>query len=405
MTYRELLELYKKCELDEAQMKKVKADIERQDAISDFLYEESEIPDFTDLGEDQVKEPGWDMEMQFASLVKKSIRRAFIRLGAVILLLTLAAVLFIQFALPQLVSHRYYNPGEEAAENTNRMSLDLAAYTELMIPGYYRDTVAVDANGYGDYDIFIQQNTSYTGTFTNLAGKIKRGKLNLYDRNVLNVPPVNTFGWFQMRGDTTKSLRKLEEEGEQVFSVIGNREDAAEALKELSDSQNYMGYVTLDRMMTYSELMEFIGREEIGPAVWCAVAANSCEGDDMFLTENLGFQCSLSRCSSLNWDREKYPNLIAWDEESDAKTENPTELIEDEGYMTTHFISLLSYLSEQEKFLDMMDVNPADLRDAAKYVKENGITVYGFAVLLDKEEALRLHELDEVYEVYTCPVK
>lgn len=421
MTYREMLELYKRCELDEAQMKKVRADIERQDAISDYLYEESEIPDFNtkpEHGHGQedtgIENEASEMksfekvelaEKQFAALVKKSIRRAFIKLGAVILVLTLVIVLFIQFALPELVSERYYNPGEEAAENTNRISLDLAAYTELMIPGYYRDTVAVDANGYGDYDIFIQQNVSYTGTFTNLAGKIKKGKLNLYDRNVLNAPPVNTFGWFQMQGDTTKSLREQEEEGRQVFSIVGNREDAAEALKELSNTQDYMGYVTLDRMMSYGELMEFMDREEIGPAAWCAVVTEPYEDDGMFQTENLGFQCSLSKCSVLNWDREKYPNLIVWDQESDAKTENPMELIEDEAYMTTHFISLLRYLSEQEEFLDMMEVVPADLSDAAKYVEENGITVYGFAVLLDKEEALRLHELDEVYEVYTCPVR
>ena len=38
MTYRELLELYKTGELELEQRKKVEKDIERQEAISDYLY-------------------------------------------------------------------------------------------------------------------------------------------------------------------------------------------------------------------------------------------------------------------------------------------------------------------------------------------------------------------------------
>ena len=43
MTYRELLELYKTGELELEQRKKVEKDIERQEAISDYLYEQEDI--------------------------------------------------------------------------------------------------------------------------------------------------------------------------------------------------------------------------------------------------------------------------------------------------------------------------------------------------------------------------
>ena len=49
MTYRELLHLYKQGKLDTEKKKQVEAEIEKQDAISEFLYEEGEIPDFSDL--------------------------------------------------------------------------------------------------------------------------------------------------------------------------------------------------------------------------------------------------------------------------------------------------------------------------------------------------------------------
>ena len=43
MTYRELLQLYKQGKLDMEKKKQVEAEIEKQDAISEFLYEEGDI--------------------------------------------------------------------------------------------------------------------------------------------------------------------------------------------------------------------------------------------------------------------------------------------------------------------------------------------------------------------------
>ncbi|MDF2514018.1 MAG: hypothetical protein K0S04_3884 [Herbinix sp.] len=45
MTYRELLELYKRNELEEGKKTEVAAEIEKQEAISDYLYEKAEIPE------------------------------------------------------------------------------------------------------------------------------------------------------------------------------------------------------------------------------------------------------------------------------------------------------------------------------------------------------------------------
>ena len=56
--------------------------------------------------------------------------------------------------------------------------LDMSAYTELRIPGYYRNNVMVSDEGYGDYDINIVQNMSYTGNFTNVSGKVEKGSLS-----------------------------------------------------------------------------------------------------------------------------------------------------------------------------------------------------------------------------------
>lgn len=57
MTYRELLNLYKQGKLDDVRKKEVEAAIEKQDAISEFLYEEGEIPEFSDLESENAENP------------------------------------------------------------------------------------------------------------------------------------------------------------------------------------------------------------------------------------------------------------------------------------------------------------------------------------------------------------
>ena len=44
MTYRELLKLYQEGKLDEEQKQEVEQSVEKQEAISEYLYEKEEIP-------------------------------------------------------------------------------------------------------------------------------------------------------------------------------------------------------------------------------------------------------------------------------------------------------------------------------------------------------------------------
>ena len=106
----------------------------------------------------------------FTKRVNRAIRRAFLKMGAAVCAVTLVVVLLILFVLPNIVSNFYYDPGRIVGENssggtTNQMSLDLAVYTELALPGTYRDDVQVEDRGYGNYDINIYQSVSRSGEF------------------------------------------------------------------------------------------------------------------------------------------------------------------------------------------------------------------------------------------------
>ncbi|MEI3437621.1 MAG: hypothetical protein V8Q83_05355 [Blautia sp.] len=68
MTYKELLRLYKEGKLNEQQRQQIEQDIQRQDAISEYLYEEGEIPGmeetvpFQTEGSEKEQSPGKNMD-------------------------------------------------------------------------------------------------------------------------------------------------------------------------------------------------------------------------------------------------------------------------------------------------------------------------------------------------------
>lgn len=180
MTYRELLKLYQEGKLDKAQTDEVEHAIEKQEAISEYLYEKEEIPGLEVL-QGQEKEEVFvqgndaesEEEQRFVKMIQKTIRRTFLKMGAIVGAGVLAVVLCVIFVLPQVVSAFYYNPNEvvgigEGSDNitTTRMSLDLSVYSELFWPGSYRNTVNAVAEGYGTYNISIPQGISYDGKFT-----------------------------------------------------------------------------------------------------------------------------------------------------------------------------------------------------------------------------------------------
>ena len=164
MTYRELLNLYKQGKLDDVRKKEVEAAIEKQDAISEFLYEEGEIPEFSDLESENAENPEnkeWlagqknnqkdEINRQFIKEIRWSIRKAFIKMGMIVGVAVLVIVLCAVFILPKAVSDFYYNPNEVVGKyeemTTTRMDLDLSVYSELFLPGNHRSQVSAVSRG------------------------------------------------------------------------------------------------------------------------------------------------------------------------------------------------------------------------------------------------------------------
>ncbi len=403
MKYSELLTLYKDEKLDNATKKQVEADIERHEAISEYLFEQEE-----ETGIEALEFP--KVNNDFDQMVNRAIRRVFIKIGICIIAITLGIVIFLIFFLPEIVDSFYYNPEKSTGEHGNQLGLDLAVYTELCIPANNRKSAYVTGRGYGNYDIIIPQDISYNDFFINFAGKIEKGTLLMYDADALNPPVQNAFAWFQMEGNISDSLSDLIDRNKKInYCAAGDVNSAAKKLIELNESEKYTAYVTLDKIMPYEKFMKYLNRisEKISfENVWCAVCTkNGIKSSDTerFCIENLGFNCALTSSHNLDWDREKYPYMLLWDGTSDKATFTE-QLIEDmqkEEFMKTHFTSLLRYMAEQKQFLKMMGRQPQQYSDAADYVEKNGLMVYGFVCIAGKDSILKLQKENKVYEIYT----
>lgn len=412
MTYRELLELYKSGELELEQRKKVEKDIERQEAISDYLYEQEDIPELTGILEEKEQRQD-DIDSEFIKLVNRSIRRAFRRLGITVFVAAVALVLLVQFCLPNLVSGFYYNPAQSIGDkeySANQMSRDMAVYSELFLPGKRRLSVQAESKGYGKYNITVNQTSSFTGTMTDVSGEIVRGKLRYYDNNILRKPAFNVFAYSNLvvkEGNTleenieyTRKYFKMKDNEEVNMCAAGTKEESIKTLKSLDSQKMYIGYVSLDKIMTYEDFKKYIDKQDLSE-VWCAVQT---------LDENIGFVCNPSYTSAIEWDKKKYPNLLPGCDPDEMNNDDEWDTMEKnllkESYASQHFVSLLNYLANQKKFLTMMEetsneYTPERLRENASYIKKNGLKIYGFATIADKDTLLKLSKQNEVYEIYS----
>lgn len=422
MTYRQILDKYKKNALPEEKQKEVAADIEKYEAISDYLYEESEIPDineaFSKPNENTCGcngsgcDPGpagsitdsAQRAEDFTAVVNRSIRKAFLKLGITVFAAAALLILFVQFILPGIVDNFYYDPTEIVSQPTdsfieNRMSRDIGTYTELVMPETHRTDVTAESLGYGKYNISIHQNLSYTDFFSTATGDVTRGKLRLFNEDILRKPTGNAFGWSQIYVDfkngeyQTKSLTELYritdertkndvEEGEIMHGAAGSPEQSLETIKGLRDDMPYYAYVTFERMLDFSQVEKII---------------DPADKDDFMITEPWLAVDTYPRSNAP--DGSSYGNITTLPKIGFI-VQDQDNVSENEELQQKHFTDMLDYMAEQTDFLKMFDEDPQTFADASQLIKKNGLHIYGMGCTVSKSTMLKLMEFDNVREIY-----
>jgi len=382
MTFREMLELYKNGTLPDEIKEQVEKEIEKHEAISDYLYDTDDTVIIDSFTDEDAEIGDKNDDMQFVKMINSAIRKAFLKAGVIVGTVVLFITLSVIFVLPGVVSEFYYDPGETVGEYegipTTRMSLDLSVYSEMFLPGKYRNIVIAEDIGYGEYNISIPQPVSYTGIHTTVAGKLERGRLTLYDPNLLRFPTGNAF--------------VLPEGVEWYFSgmgAAGEPADAFAALESLDEDEIYTAYFSLEEITDYMTLYEEFGKM----AEWCAVYDGRTMGNTI-----MGF-CTRPGGYSMSWDREKYPYLCLLDG-ADIKS----DISSDPAKMQTHFLSMMQYLNDHPEAMELFGSNGMKWDNAIEYVEENGIQIYGFVAETDKATIMDIASSENISYVYTVPV-
>ncbi|SDW23104.1 Sigma factor regulator C-terminal [Lachnospiraceae bacterium KHCPX20] len=446
MKYQDLIEKYKEGTLTPEQAKKVRQDIDRQEAIEEYLAEQAELGfDPGTLSGRTLERGPWDIsaveqptldysrmslepplisddmkmkDEQFTKMIRKAVRRALRRAALIGSIVAGIVVLLITLVLPKVVDCFYYNPGEVIQPmdelpagngDLNRMGLDVRIFSELMSPASPRDHVSVISRGWGNYDVVIPQVIGFNSTgYHDVSGRISRGTLTLYDTNYMNRPD-NVFGWTS-RESIDISLREQDEQEKKVYGQDpGDRPLHAgfdvsaqkQTLSELDRHKTYVAYITFDRMLRYNDLRKWWSRQNLNNStLWCAVDT----GDGIlnekgeiakgyaYWPENLGFFMD-SEVETVDAKLKKYPQLmLTSDKEEDVKQ---------------HMISMLAYLRDQDTFRKMMGImtfkdeeSGASANEKIHYIKENGLRIYGAMIYGDKRELTEIAGQDEVYLVY-----
>ena len=111
MKFEEMMKRYVSGQLSTEEEAYVKSEIEKYEVISEYLYDK-------EMGDDSFLQPEPQMdeesknqeENKVVMLINRWIQRAFLKMGCVVLAITLAIVLFCIYGLSPLISSFYYNP-------------------------------------------------------------------------------------------------------------------------------------------------------------------------------------------------------------------------------------------------------------------------------------------------------
>lgn len=397
MTYRELLEQYKKGKLDEKAQAEIAAELEKHEAISEYLCENEEIPELDSLGDELLADEMKQESAEFSAMIHASIRKAFIKAGFIIGSISICIALGVAFGLPKLIDKLYYDPTVIAGTSQDgvaaqQLQLDLTVYSELFLPQQYCLDAYTSDNGYGKYDVMVHQTQSFTGEFPKAAGVIKRNKLMMYDPNFFCYSPINGFAMREI------GVNAIIAPGQ---GASGSPEDAFADLQELDETKYYHAQFTLDRVHSYKEYVEWCTKAEVSPH-WNAL----CYWDDassQYTTYGnlLGFR-SVANSIGFSFDQKKYPYLTLFSL-SDVDDDNA---FVNEEIQKQHVLSMLRYMQDEPCFYEMMqERKPDDLHNWETSIEENGLYLYGFTVTAQKKELLRIAALDRITYVHTEPVQ
>jgi hypothetical protein len=384
MTFRELLAKYKDGTLSEEEKLLVEQELEKSEAINDYLAEEIEKSLLLGtVGQVDVTNEQFNIE--------KSIKRTVYKRLAVVVAISVICVfainLMIQYIISPLVSSQYYDPTRKTAgqKYSQDFFYDIRAITEVSKPGYVVTGMAhVEELGFGKYNIIYERKNLFTKENETVRAQLNKNMRVGYDES-LYVSRGNfafTEFWNSKEGssvyETTLDMLKL------------NTETQIAHISELPATSYISAWVRFTDDLTMEELckLKFFTFNNIN-FKWIAVRTAKIQGQQL-----MGFYTGPndSVVSSDKIDQDKYPGFELVDFMF-SPIDTPYEAYMAKNY-ETHYISLLKYLVDHQDAATALVGNAKqfDYKGALEYAENSGISTYGALVFGEAEELLELYD-------------
>lgn len=363
MRFRELFEKYLKGEASAEEKEIVENEIEKNELISEHLAEKLDIGLQVEEG---FQKDDSSMSREMLEKLQRAINRKFRRTILASVMIVILLLLGVKYGVSPYMDSIYYNPAVPRGEYSNKLMVDMAAFTELHFPGTITYHANSEALGYGSYDVKINQSDLFSGKQIFLEGKIEKGRMKYLQRDFYRYPYMNAFNFVPYHFDDTR--------------VEYGDKDQLEELEKMPETAIAKVYLSFKIPLTIEELLSL--QKEYGGAYFSWVAVMPSKNQPML---QLGF--------------EPFGTGIVFEESAVDSTRYPAfELANIKErpltaeVLETHFKTLLRYMADSREFLKLLELTPEYYGDALNYVEENGVKSYGVLVQGNCSEILKLRE-------------
>lgn len=381
MTFSELLKRYKDGTLTNEERLLVEQELEKSEAINDYLAEE--IEKSIGLEDDSYYEISNKKDKNYNENIVKEINKTVNRRLAAVIGASVACVLAIflitQYVISPLVSQNYYNPTAKTGGQKYHqdLSFDLRAITEVSMPGYAISSIYnAESLGFGKYNLIYTRKNLLTKEKVTVNAQINRNmRVGTFEDFYPDIYTAFTEFWNDEEG--SKEYQKSLE----IRKLISNTQ--IEHVKKLPATSYISAWARFPKDLTMDELFKVKNEYSKVDFRWIAVRTNEKQGQQL-----MGFSTGTndSFVSGDIVDKEKYPAFQLVDYMSSyEKLPSIYEM---------HYKSLLRYLVDHKEAVNALvgDSRAYDYKGALAYAEGKGISTYGALIYGEAEDLIKLYE-------------
>ena len=378
MKFRELVNKYKNGLATEDEIQLIEQEIEKHEAIEEYLAEDKDFNFTESLKNEDLNEESIKLRKSLNNKLRKVV---FTSVSVVIVL-----ILGIIFIISPLINSLYYNPTKISVGSKEiDIDYDMYALTELNLSGHNLSSqVHVDKLGFGEYDISYYRTNFFTQESNYVNSKIKRG------HNITNHTKFtddNHFNFTTIKYPDSVNSENVKEQKERVISHV----------RQLSPVSYISSCLTFEKDFTMEELHQLILKYPAIDFIWAGIRTDP-SGER--INDLIGFRPRRTSgpFSGDKPDEGKYPAffLLEW-------LVNPTydggELyLEPKGY-ELHYKDLLRYMIDRKEAVEVLDKHPRMheyYKKALDYAQEHGVKTYGVLAYSNAKNLIELVENESI---------